>query len=179
MSAILVVLRHGRAEYQKGDLIPEGREEARQRASAFGEFDAVYSSPSPRALHTAEIVSGTEVQTDDRLDVMVPRHLRPEVAERMQKEGWSWTRATFSLPEALDAVSRGIPLFALALVEIAADHNGQTVLVVVHENHLAGLLAYHDGEELSEESWEGREFGTTHGVVLKSTCGRLRLVCRI
>lgn len=175
----LVLLRHAKAEYKTGGLVPKGREEARGRADDFGAFDAVYSSPSPRARETAQIISGMEVHTDDRLDIMVPRHLREEVAKILMQEHWSWLRATCAVGGARGAVNQAVPHFVLALIEIAAQHPKEVVLVVAHENHLAGLLLYLEGKGFDEDAWTGRLFETTHGLVLNSMCGQLRLVCRV
>lgn len=145
----LVVLRHGQTNwnlehrFQGRSDIPlnaSGVAQAKAAAATLGRFafDAVYASPLERAHQTAQLVCpDTEIHLDERL-------------MEIDVGGWSgltWEQVTALMPayEAhyangvdfrrsstgetmADVVARGLP----AVEEIAARHQGETLLIVSH-----------------------------------------------
>ena len=193
MATTLLVARHGETDWNlerrwqghaESDLSAKGR----AQAQALGEqlrgrgIDAIYSSDLRRARDTAGIVGG-----ELGLPVRVEQALRevdvgewsglttdeiearyPEGAARRRSGGTGWEQG-----ESVDAMSARI---AAALVELAAAHDGETVLVVTHGGPIrevrraAGLTAegwHHVGncevDELEVREGQIRWLDSTRG----------------
>ena len=182
MAATLLLARHGETDWNlerrwqghaESDLTANGR----AQAQALGEqlrgrgIHAIYSSALRRARDTAGIVGaelGLPVQVQEALrevdvgewaglttDEIEQRY--PEGAARRRGGGTGWEHG-----ESIDAMSARI---AAALVEIAAAHEDETVLVVTHGGPIrevrraAGLRAegWHDVGNCEVDELEVRE----------------------
>lgn len=156
-STRLVVLRHGETDHNAQgrfqghadiELNARGRQQAvaaRDRLAGF-HFDAVYTSPLVRAAETAQIVCrGAEAVVDERLmEINVGSwagltwsevHAMMPDYEAKYADGVDFRRS----PEGetlAEVVARGRP----ALLEIAEEHEGGTVLIVAHGLFLNRVL---------------------------------------
>ena len=145
----LVLLRHGQTDWNfqgrfqgRADIPLNAtgiaQAEAGRKQLADFDFDAVYASPQARALETARLVRpGADIVTDPRLmeiDVGTWSGLTwDEIIasmpgyEEMYANGVDFRRSPTG--ETLsEVVGRALP----AIEEIAANHPGQTVLIVSH-----------------------------------------------
>jgi broad specificity phosphatase PhoE len=152
----LYIVRHGETEWNKNGtvmgqmdspLTPEGVEQVKATAEALKHvhFDAIFSSDSPRAQRTAEII-----RLDRKLAVQTSKLLRErkyghfeggsaakyhtaiqhllEEKERLaEKEKWK-----FRLSEDIESDEELAERFLVQLREIAAAYPGKTVLVTTH-----------------------------------------------
>ena len=137
-------------------LTDKGRAQARALAAELEgrRLSAVYSSDLPRAVATAEIVAGRlglTVQVDPGLrevDVGEWSGLTwqeievrfPEGVERHRTRGYGWEQG-----ESHEAMAERV---LNALRRIAADHEGERVLVIVHGGGMRAVAAHIDGLDL-------------------------------
>ena len=195
MAASLLLARHGETDWNlerrwqghaESDLTAHGREQARalgERLRGRG-IAAIYSSDLRRARDTAGIVGaglGLPVELDEGLrevDVGEWSGLTtgeieerfPDGAARRRAGGTGWERG-----ESVEAMSARI---AAALVEIAAAHEGETVLVVTHGGPIREVRR---AAGLTSEGWhhvgncEVDEVAVRGGQIrwLDSSCGGL------
>ncbi|HZP73212.1 MAG TPA: histidine phosphatase family protein [Gaiellaceae bacterium] len=166
----LLLVRHGETDWNSErrwqghadePLNETGRAQAREVADELADrsIDAVYSSDLSRARETAEIIAarlGLSVTTDARL-------------REVDVGDWSgrlWSEIEQSDPLALERWHGGLKAWnggesyeemgarvVAAVVELAARHQGETVLVVSHGGSMracrasAAGLAYHESRE--------------------------------
>jgi probable phosphoglycerate mutase len=125
------------------------------------DFHAVYSSTSPRAHHTAQIIHAgrvCEIQTRDDLreifmddfEGKVYREMQELFPERMAlRETPHLFQPTYNEETYYELQKR----IVVAFNELVAQHEGQTLLVVSHGVTLKVLLASLEGRHLSR-LWE-------------------------
>lgn len=154
---LLALIRHARTEWnaegriqgiEDSPLTPDGLEAARSWSGTLARFNfsALYSSPLGRAMHTATVVGG-------------PLGLEPVAAADLREQAFgAWTGRTVAELRTEGALA---PQEALGwaftppggedrravlerswncLLEIAARHVGESVLVVTHEGVLRAVL---------------------------------------
>ncbi len=155
----LVLLRHGKTAFnEKGvycgsinpPLSPQGIAETKRTAKHFEalEPDAVYVSSSHRAVQTARIIA-------PRRPAIVQQTLREmdfgsfegqsadEIAQRMPEAWQDYMNnpQSFTFPGG-DNVARFLANAYEAVRQIAAQHDGQRVLIVTHKGVIIAALSY-------------------------------------
>jgi len=153
----LALIRHARTEWNAegriqglndSPLTPDGLESARSWSGTLAPFNfsALYSSPLGRAMHTARVVGG-------------PLGLQPVPVEDLREQAFGeWTGRTVAELRAQGVLAQQEALgWAFTppggedrravlerawncLVDMAARHVGESVLVVTHEGVLRALL---------------------------------------
>lgn len=126
------------------------------------EIDHIYSSPSGRALQTAELINahkGLDIKTKDHFKEI---HLgdwegltQPEI-EAFDAEGYQhfWYKPELYVPKSGESFEDVIVRSSIELERIAEAHPGETVLIVAHAVVLKSLYAYVEKKEL-KDFWEG------------------------
>jgi broad specificity phosphatase PhoE len=179
----IVLVRHGRTEWNKGEIfrgtvdIPldeQGRREAGCARDWLVEetFDAAYSSPLSRAVETAEIIlepHGKAVRRHEGLTDLNYGAWQGKAKEEVQRvyqelyQQWRTAPHTVVFPEGEGLASvreRSLE----AVLEIAASHPGQTVLLaahrVVNKVLIAALLGLDDSHfwEIGQDTAALNEF---------------------
>lgn len=152
----LYLVRHGETEWNKNRIVMgqmdspltvEGKQQAHDTAAALKDvhFDAIFSSDSPRAQRTAEIIKldrQLAIQTSKLLRERnfghfeggssaayyeAIKHLLDEKEKLSEKEQWP-----FSFGEDMESDEQLVTRFITQLREIAVSHIGKTVLVATH-----------------------------------------------
>jgi broad specificity phosphatase PhoE len=154
----LVLVRHGHAQrdkygqYARSPLSPRGREQAAQLAeylATLRPFDALYASPLPRAVETAQIVAARlglvpQIRTDleEWRGFEVPGLFFAELATRLPPlEHYLIARAGKPLHWPL------VGRVARVIAEIAQKHPSDRVLVVAHGGVIVAALAWYFPQE--------------------------------
>lgn len=153
----LYLVRHGETESNKNHIImgnegdapltPEGMEQVRSTAEGLRHvnFDAIFSSDSPRAVRSAEII-----RLDRQLAIQTQRLLRErkygrfegrsstefqEAVRQLLAQKESLTEAEqwkFKFSEDMESDEEVVTRFITQLREVAAAYLGKTVLVATH-----------------------------------------------
>lgn len=155
----LVLLRHGKTSFnEKGlycgsanpPLSPQGIAETKRTAKLFEalEPDAVYVSASHRAVQTARIIAprrpAAVKQTLREMDFgSYEGFAADDIAQRMPE---AWQRylddpLAFTFPGG-DSVPRFMESAYEAVRQIAAQHEGQRVMIVTHKGVISAVLSY-------------------------------------
>lgn len=132
------------------------------------EIDHIYSSPSGRALQTAELINthkGLDIKTKDHFKEI---HLgdwegltQPEI-EAFDAEGYNhfWYQPERYVPKSGESFEDVIVRSSIELERIAEAHAGETVLIVAHAVVLKSLYAYVEKKEM-KDFWEGPFMNST------------------
>lgn len=126
------------------------------------EFDAIYSSSSPRAFHTAEIIRDKR-----KLDVIPSEKLMEIHLGSWKGETWSEIERNhhdefitfWSSPHLYKSTNGGENFHQLRdrlipeVNEIISKHNGGNVLIVTHAIALKVIMAYFKGDSL-DKLWD-------------------------
>lgn len=137
----LLVLRHSLPQRGAGadpPLSPEGVTLARQRfqTAPFGQVDAVYASPFPRALQTAQQL-GRPVHTDARL---AERCTGDTTGQDVSFWARQYIDPDFKNPDG-ESLNETRTRMTACIREILADlPDGQTALIVTHATALCSWL---------------------------------------
>ena len=137
----LLVLRHSLPQKNAGadpPLSPEGITLARQwfRTAPFGQVDAVYASPSLRALQTAQQL-GRPVRTDARL---AERRTGDTTGQDASFWAHQYADPDFKNPDG-ESLNETRTRMTACIREILADlPDGQTALIVTHATALCSWL---------------------------------------
>ncbi|GGG69668.1 histidine phosphatase family protein [Paenibacillus radicis (ex Gao et al. 2016)] len=163
-------VRHGQTQWnleQKmqghmdSPLTPEGRRQAARLGDRLQmvKFDAIYSSPSPRALTTAQIISGSTADNIMKLDELKEIHMgvwEGQSAPAIQNEHSGEWEHFFKAPHLYRPTGQGETFSELldrtitAVEKILQDCKGETVLVVSHRMTLKTLMNHYSGMQLSD-----------------------------
>lgn len=176
----IFLTRHGETEWNKlrrmqGQLDSPLTELGKQQAQWLGErlktvtIDHIYSSPSGRALQTAELINvhkGLPIKTSEKLLEIYLGNW--EGKNQMEIEAYDveryqnfWNRPELFEPCDAESFESIIQRTGEQLEHIAECHEGETVLIVAHALVLKGLIAYVEKKEI-KDFWEGP--------FMKSTC---------
>ncbi|MCL2327208.1 MAG: histidine phosphatase family protein [Bacteroidetes bacterium] len=122
------------------------------------QFDCIYSSSSPRAMHTAELIRGKRtipiIASDDLMEIalgewegMTYREAKKSNPEQFynlwHQSGKYYRPDSENFDELLQRTSG-------AIEKIAQQHNGETVLVVAHGMVLRTLYTYFQKQSIGE-----------------------------
>lgn len=148
-STKIVCMRHGHAEHNvkrvlsetndvPSKLTEQGKEDVVHATQKLGKVDVIYASPLMRTMETAELVAqtlgipGDAIIVDDRLKELQTGINGESVDEYHRQFTTTVEKFTRALPggETLTELKARVGQF---LYEVAAKHQGQTVLVVTHE----------------------------------------------
>ena len=160
----LLLARHGETDWNRDGrwqghtdtpLNERGRHQARELAARLaGErITAVYSSDLQRARETAETVAaafGLPVRADPRLRELSfgawEGLTTPQIERRFPEEAARWRAddgsPAFAGGETYTQMGERV---VAALAEIAAAHQGEQILVILHGGPIRGLLAHAGG----------------------------------
>ncbi|GLI08846.1 phosphatase [Paenibacillus tyrfis] len=123
------------------------------------QFDAIYSSSSPRALNTAPIVSGNrpvQISTLDSLKEINMGLWEGQQIDHIQQQYPTPFDRFFNEPHLYRPTGRGESYLELlertipAFNHILAEHQGQQVLIVTHRITLKVIMSYFLGKPLHE-----------------------------
>ncbi len=166
----LYLVRHGQTEWnlqkrlqghQDSPLTAEGRRQAaclRERLRGVP-LDAIYSSSSPRAVHTAEIIAEGRQQTILTLDDLKEIHLGVWEGQRMEQIRNDYAqeyKAFFDQPHLYEPAGRGETFLALfdravpSIERLLSMHKGGSILLVTHRFTLKTIMNYYFGNSLGE-----------------------------
>jgi broad specificity phosphatase PhoE len=168
----ILLARHGETDWNRENrfqghadppLNDTGRAQAAELAAALANepLAAVYASPLRRAFETAQVVGaphGLEPAPVDALrevDVGSWQGLtRPEIEERFPEQFARWLdyRQGWEDGESYEEMGRRV---LAALLELAAAHEGERILVVSHGGPVRAAYAVADGIEHSEARRRG------------------------
>ncbi|MFF2089419.1 histidine phosphatase family protein [Paenibacillus sp. NPDC058174] len=163
-------VRHGQTQWnleQKmqghmdSPLTPEGRRQAARLADRLHtvKFDAIYASPSPRALTTAQIISGSTAENIVKLDELKEIHMglwEGQHVPAIQNEYAEEWEHFFEQPHLYRPSGQGETYAELlnrgvaAVEKILQDCKGKNVLVVSHRMTLKTIMNQYSGKQLSE-----------------------------
>jgi probable phosphoglycerate mutase len=164
----MLLLRHGKAQaapgapYREATLTETGRRQAAAVAKSLQQSPptAVFSSPSPRAAQTAEIICGSlslPYRTDPRLEEFrfgsfddPKKTIETLQAERSDLLIWPYDFRIVPDAETLEEFATRV---AAVLQEIAQRHVYQQVLVVAHAGTLDAAIRWAVGL-LPKSNWE-------------------------
>jgi 2,3-bisphosphoglycerate-dependent phosphoglycerate mutase len=174
----ILLARHGETDWNRegrfqGHADPPLNETGRAQAAELAaelegvELAAVYSSPLRRALETAAVVAavhGFEPVTVDALrevDVGSWQGLtRAEIEARCPEQFARWLDYDKGWQDGESYEEMGRRVVA-ALLELAADHEGERILAVTHGGPIRAAFAFADGTSHAE----ARRLGPTIGNV--------------
>jgi len=184
MSARLIIVRHAmsmgnRQNSFQGqidtDLAPQGEEQLIALSARFSamEFDAIYSSPLKRAYRTAEACRGDRdmpIVTDKRLMEINGGVMEgvswDEVHIRFPQQARYWQeRSPLFSPEGGESMAQVRRRIIEAVTEIAAAHEGKTVVVVTHGCTLRNLICWAKGLPLEQLKQADRWSNTGIGII--------------
>jgi broad specificity phosphatase PhoE len=173
----LLVVRHGQSEWNTSgrwqghadiDLDEAGLRQAGAAAQVLGAFDAIWASDLQRAWMTAQIIAELggvgPVRTDPRLretDVGPWEGL----TQREVETGWPGFLADRRRPEGFEPYEQAAARMLQAMIEIAADHPGGTVLVVSHGGVIRAVRRAVGAKSPHLPNLSGSWFIADHGVV--------------
>lgn len=153
---IIYLVRHGQSEANSQKIVSGhfdtpltelGKEQAAAAAAKLSDvtFDAVYSSDLQRAIHTAGIIAGKPVPTDQQITQLRERHFGQYEGKhnaRFQADVDTHTEQIKGLDDKTrwrNSHVKGVESdqelserFVSALEDIAKNHPGQTILVAAH-----------------------------------------------
>jgi broad specificity phosphatase PhoE len=172
----ILLARHGETDWNRegrfqGHADPPlngtGREQAAQLAAELAdvELTAVYSSSLRRALETAGIVAAPHGLTPVALDAVREVDVgswqgltREEIEARFPDQFARWLdyRQGWADGESYDEMGRRV---VEALLELAAEHDGERILCVTHGGPIRAALAFAGGSSYAE----ARRLGPTIG----------------
>jgi broad specificity phosphatase PhoE len=184
----LILVRHGETDWNRdgrwqghadAPLNERGREQARRLAAELAGEDvaAVYSSDLSRARETADIIAerlGRDVSVDPRLrEVHVGSWsglTMPEIEERFPAEFARWRSgdAGHSFADGETYAAMGERVVA-AVEEIAAQHPGEQVVIVLHGGPVRSVLAHAAGITYEEQRHRRQHL---------ANCGYVRVAVR-
>jgi len=175
MSARLIIVRHGEAAgnleryfqgHADGAISPRGEEQLKALSARFEDipFDAIYSSPLTRAHQTAEACNRfmqLPILLDERLIEInggVFEGVRwAELPERFPEQARLWDAQPWLFhPENGEAMTEVRQRISQAVCEIAAAHEGKTVVIASHGCTIRNLLCWAKGwpiERLNDVAW--------------------------
>ena len=177
----LYLTRHGQTEWnlegrlqgrQDSPLTPQGRLHAQWLSDSLAEtrLDAIYSSSSPRALRTAEILRGSrslEIKAMDELREIDMGGWEGRIGAEIEASSPDAYHAFWNTPHLYEPINGGETFVQLgervvpAVEQILSDNPGRTILVVTHAGVLNLLMTAFHGQPLSE-MWKPP--------ILQSTC---------
>lgn len=144
------------------------------------ELAAVYSSPLRRAFETAEIVAASHgleavpVEALREVDVGSWSGLtRAEVEERFPKQYARWRDYGQGWEDGETYDDMGVRVVA-ALLQLAARHDGERVLVVTHGGPIRAAFAFADGTSHADARRLGPDIGNTFLAAVTVADGALR-----
>lgn len=165
-STNIICMRHGFAEHNAKRILSEtndvpshlteqGKLDVRAAAKKLGKIDVIYSSPLMRATETAQLVAETlgmspdAIIIDDRLKELQTGINGESVDEYHRQFATNVEKFTRALPggETLTELKQRVGSFAF---EVAAKHEGQTVLVVTHEYPIWLMTAATNGLNVAQ-----------------------------
>ncbi len=171
MTTILLA-RHGETDWNRdfrfqGHADPPLNEVGRAQAAklsatlAAEALAAVYSSPSRRALQTAEVVAAAhglepvEVEALREVDVGSWEGLtRSEIEKRFPQQYARWLEGGQGWNDGETYEQMGVRVVA-ALLELAAAHVGEGILAVTHGGPIRAAFAFANGTTHTEERRRG------------------------
>ncbi len=154
---MIYFIRHGQTELNKLEILQstsdyplneQGKAEAREAAEKLINrgivFSHVYSSPYIRAVQTAQIVTGIDPITDDRLKEMNYGPYEGIPVKDMPGELWQFfTNITVQrAPEGMEQLDHLIARGASFVNDIREQAVNENVLVATHAVILKGILEY-------------------------------------
>jgi probable phosphoglycerate mutase len=142
-------------------LTPEGKRQASRLHDRLKTvtFDAIYSSPSPRALATAQIICGSTSESIMKLDELKEIHMglwEGQSVATIQNEHTAEWDHFFNNPHIYRATGQGetfselLNRAVMAVERILVECKGETVLVVSHRMTLKTLINHYYGMKLSD-----------------------------
>jgi broad specificity phosphatase PhoE len=172
----LLLVRHGETDWNLGNrfqghadppLNETGRTQARELAAALVDrsFDAVFTSPLRRARESAEIIAASHglqpIPVEDLREVDVGEWqglTREEVARRFpgQYRRWAAFGQGWDNGETYEEMGRRV---VATLLELAREHEGETLLVVTHGGPIRAALASASGISHAEARRNGQVIG--------------------
>ncbi|MGO4790883.1 histidine phosphatase family protein [Paenibacillus sp. 2KB_20] len=162
-------VRHGQTQWnveqkmqghKDSPLTPEGRRQAarlRDRLQTVT-FDAIFSSPSPRALTTAQMICGSTSERIVKLDELKEIHMglwEGESVPTIQNEHTAEFDHFFHKPHLYRPTGQGeaypelLDRAVTAVERILLSYRGGTVLIVTHRMTLKTLMNHYSGMQLS------------------------------
>jgi len=122
------------------------------------QFDCIYSSSSPRALHTAELIRGERsipiVTSNDLMEIALGEWegMTYREANKRNPEQFHnlWHRSEKYYRCGNENFAELLRRTSGAIEKIAQQHNGETVLVVAHGMVLRTLYTYFKGQSICE-----------------------------
>jgi broad specificity phosphatase PhoE len=166
----LYLTRHGQTEWNLQSRM-QGHKDSplttagRQQAEWLGErlrqaqLDAVYSSTSPRAVQTAEIILGgrpLKLETLESLREINMGAWEGQQVDRIRETDPERYRNFWEKPHLYRPAEGGETYAALldrtlpAILDIAARHSGGSVLIVTHRITLKAVMGHYLGKTLQE-----------------------------
>jgi broad specificity phosphatase PhoE len=167
---VLYLTRHGQTEWnvvkrlqghQDSPLTELGVKQAGWLGEALSdiEFEAIYSSSSPRTIRTAEIIRGARnveiIKEDDLREINMGSwegQLSTDIEAQFPRENYAYRNT----PHLYEPVNRGESFYDLQnrllpkIREIVSKHEGKNVLIVTHGVSLKVIMASFGGRPLSE-----------------------------
>ena len=190
----IYLTRHGETEwnvqkraqgFQDSPLTPRGLEQARRLARRLSavHFDAIFTSPLPRAYRTAQIIANTRdqlIQTDDRIREIYLGEwegmtFREISALYPQENQYFWNAPGLYIPisgESFDDLRRRIESF---LHDIGKSYHEARVLVVSHAVAVMTMIGHFTGTPIGQ-FWEAKFIDSTSLTVIESDGGVGRVV---
>jgi isoleucyl-tRNA synthetase len=189
----IICMRHGHAEHNVKRILSEtndvpshlteqGKEDVVRAAKKLGKVDVVYTSPLMRTTETATLVAETlgmsadTIIVDDRLKELQTGINGESIDEYHRQFPRIKEKFSRALPggETVTQVKQRVGQF---LYEVAAKHEGQTVLVVTHEYPVWLITAAANGWNVDQASAEKekREDFVLPGETTTLTVSRLPL----
>lgn len=170
----IYIVRHGRTVWNKAgliqgssdvELLQEGIDMAIETGKGLAEveFDAVYSSPLSRAVHTAELIMEAR-EEEDRKDIQINMHLSemgfgvcegeiyvPPGEEGGMLEGFWDSPDTYEAPEGGDSFADVIERAAEFIKYVESVHSDdERILVVAHAAMNQALMSVIEGREIKD-----------------------------
>jgi probable phosphoglycerate mutase len=190
----LYLTRHGETEwnvqkraqgFQDSPLTPRGLEQARLLSERLGSvrFDAIFTSPLPRAYRTAQIIAGRHgrlLHSDDRIREIYLGEwegmtFREISALYPQENQYFWSAPDLYIPisgESFDDLRRRIESF---IRDILKSYPSGRVLVVSHAVAVMTMIAFFNGTPLSG-FWDAKFIDSTSLTIIESNGNGGRLV---
>lgn len=182
MTTRIHLIRHGETEWNverrmqghlNSPLTERGRFQVRQLRKAIGRIDVAYSSPSGRALETAEIILNGALKKIGRVSGLKEINLgiwEGMQIGRVEKEYPKEYKTFWSKPSKFSVV-QGETFFEVqdravkAVLDAARTHKGESILLVSHAATIKAILAHFENRSL-DKLWDppGVENGS-HSVI--------------
>lgn len=187
------IVRHGETQWNVEErmqghldspLTEFGRSQARQVRGEIDQIDVVYSSPSIRAVETAEIILNGERQSISTIPELKEINLgiwegmkRTAVeAEYSDEYKTFWSQPSiFSLPQAetfQDVQNRAVK----ALLDVARHNTGKSILLVSHAVAINVILAFFENRSI-DKIWDPPVIKNgSHSIIEKTNDGNFKVV---